>query len=35
MEKRLSGGVGVVMDDVGAGIYAHILVRLLALVVPS
>jgi phosphatidylglycerophosphatase A len=35
MEKRLSGGVGVVMDDVGAGIYTHILVRLLALVVPS
>jgi len=35
MEKRLSGGVGVVMDDVGAGIYTHILVRLLALMLPS
>lgn len=28
-EKRFSGGFGVVIDDVGAGIYANILVRLL------
>lgn len=27
-EKRFSGGIGVVMDDVGAGVYANFLVRL-------
>lgn len=32
-EKRFSGGVGVVMDDIGAGVYANILVRLLTLTV--
>lgn len=31
LEKRFSGGTGVVIDDVGAGIYANILVRLLLL----
>ena len=35
MEKRFSGGVGVVIDDVGAGIYANILLRLLALLIPT
>ena len=35
MEKRFAGGVGVVIDDVGAGIYANILVRLLALLVAT
>ena len=35
LEKRFSGGVGVVIDDVGAGIYANILIRLLALLVSN
>lgn len=32
-EKQFPGGIGVVMDDVGAGIYANILVRLLLWVI--
>ena len=31
LEKRFSGGTGVVLDDIGAGIYTNILIRLLAL----
>lgn len=33
LEKRFSGGIGVVIDDVGAGIYANILLRLLLLMI--
>ena len=29
LERRISGGAGVVLDDVAAGIYANILVRLI------
>ena len=29
LERRLSGGAGVVMDDVAAGIYGNILVRII------
>ena len=28
MERRLSGGVGVVLDDVVAGIYSNLVLRL-------
>ena len=28
LERRLSGGIGVVMDDVGAGIYTNALIRM-------
>jgi len=34
VEKKVPGGYGVVLDDVLAGIYAGISVRLLALVIP-
>lgn len=33
LEKRFPGGAGVVMDDVGAGIYANLFVRLLLFLV--
>ncbi|MDO8681781.1 MAG: phosphatidylglycerophosphatase A [Acidobacteriota bacterium] len=33
--EHLKGGPGVMLDDVVAGIYAHISLRLLALLVPS
>ena len=29
LDKRVSGGVGIVIDDVVAGIFANILVRLI------
>jgi phosphatidylglycerophosphatase A len=29
LERRISGGAGVVMDDVAAGIYGNILVRII------
>ena len=34
VEKKVPGGYGVVLDDVLAGIYAGISIRLLALVIP-
>ncbi len=33
LEKRLTGGVGVVADDIVAGIFANILLRLIILIV--
>lgn len=34
IERTVKGGVGVVLDDVLAGIYAHISLRILALFLP-
>ena len=34
IERKVRGGYGVVLDDVLAGIYAGIMLRLLALVIP-
>jgi phosphatidylglycerophosphatase A len=31
MEKKLAGGIGIVMDDLAAGVYSNIIVRLLLL----
>jgi len=33
LEKRLKGGFGVVLDDVAAGVYANIVLRLIYLLV--
>jgi phosphatidylglycerophosphatase A len=35
LERRLSGGAGVVFDDVAAGIYSNILVRLVLFILNS
>ena len=34
LEKRLKGGFGVVLDDVVAGIYGNIILRLILLILP-
>lgn len=35
IEKNVKGGWGVVLDDILAGVYAHISLRILGLLVPS
>ena len=35
IEKKLSGGLGIVMDDVAAGIYSNVLLRAAAFFLPS
>ena len=34
LERRLKGGFGVVLDDVMAGVYANIILRLIHLILP-
>ncbi len=35
IDSRMRGGVGVVMDDVVAGVYTNLLLRLAAMLVPA
>ncbi len=35
IERRVKGGWGVVLDDVLAGVYAHISLRILGILFPS
>ena len=29
LDERIKGGIGIVLDDVGAGVLAHVLVRII------